>query len=296
MDLDQLAIETFALKSPFEGKSPFDIHQFETLPASLMEDEQDITEAFWTDLPPSNEVDEVQSLRSWLYPESSGVLFILDQSGPTFCLRGKAVNNIKSEIEALKTSPDNLVDFFRVETIQEALEMFEDRLLFFETETLALAEVVIDQLFNRRFPIQEDMLCNLSDPGFSWWLKCSTHSMNLYFRSHGINRAQELIKLGPVGDRKIASMRFNQLKETLIEHMNLENFKCSDKGISLEVQAQGLPYFQEWLDFLRRGVMPDRLLERLAKQPQKTLYYYVRELATLRQFWLEVEGQLEGKS
>jgi hypothetical protein len=300
MDLDQLAIETFALKSPFEGKSPFDIHHFDNVPSSLLNEESEVSQAFWTDVPEevtsTEDIDEVHSLRSWLYPETSGILFILDQSGPTFCLKGRAVDNIKNEIEDLKANPDNLIDFFRTDSLAQALEIFEDRLLFFETETRALAEVVIDQLFYRRFPIEEDMLCNLSDPGFSWWLKCSTHSMNLYFRSHGINRAQELIKLGPVGDRKIAAMRFTQLQAVLVDHLKLESFKCSDKGLSLEVKSAGLPYFQEWIDFLRRGVMPDRLLEKLSQQPQKTLYYYTRELATLRQFWLEVENQIENKN
>jgi len=303
MDLDQLAIETFTLKSPYEGRNPFDIHQFETFPDYLLQEDESeellksLSQAFWTDTPAEKAevVDEIHSLRSWLYPESPGILFILDQSGPTFCLRGKAVSHIRNEIEELKNNPDHLVELFRIDSIEDARELLEERLLFFETETRELGEVVIDQLFNRRFPTQEDMLCNLSDPGFSWWMKCTTHSLNLYFRSHGINRAQELIKLGPVGDRKIASMRFSQLEAVLVEHLKLESFKFSDKGVSLQVESAGLPHFQEWLDFLRRGAMPERLLEKLSKQPKKTLYYYIRELATLRQFWLEIESQLESK-
>lgn len=281
MDFDQLALETLNLKSPFQGKNPFDVHQFSEVPPVL--------EDFWREdeqLPK-----ETESLQGWLYPAGPGVLFVLDRNGPTFCLRGSAVDKIKEEYEQLKNPTTEHFERFRLSA--EGLETpLQDRVFFFETEDRELAEVIVDQLFNRRFAVEEDMLCNLSDPGFSWWLCLKEQSFDLYFRSHGVNRAQELINLGPMGDRAIGSLRLNKLLMAARAGLGAHQIKASEKQLSFRVEDPKAPAFLEWRDFFVKGHSPERLLEQLAGESDLTLYYYTRELAALRLFWLEIESHL----
>jgi hypothetical protein len=270
MDLDQLALETFNLKSPYQGKNPFES-----------------VEDFWSDSERDNVAQaEADSLREWLYPEGPGLIYRIDQNGSTFCLRGEPVTSIRAAFDRLNEDADRLHEVFRTEG---AL----DEILFFETESVELAEVVRDQLFNRRFPIEEDVLCNLSDPGFSWWLRRGPLGLDLYFRSHGINRARELKGLGPMGDRSIASLRFKQLLELLSTELTYQQLKCSEKQISFQVAPVSLVLLNELGDFLEHGQTPERILDVLAQSGNQTLYYYTQELVALRLFWLEVEHELK---
>lgn len=283
MDLDQLALETLNLKTTFRGKNPFDIHRFDKLPEPL--------EEFWSDdeVEPTPLRSEVDSLQEWLYPEGPGLLFVFARTGPTFCLRGIVAKCIKDEYEKIKSDYLLLSDYFRLEADEENI----DHVRFHETGSVELAEVIRDQFFNRRFPIEEDVLCNLSDPGFSWWLRKGTMACDLYFRSHGVNRAQELVGLGPMGDRGIASLRFRSLLEQLSMLGSITELNCTEKQVGFKIAPVSLDLMKEWTDFLEFGILPQNFLRHLEELKDKTLYYYTQELAALRVFWIEIEHELK---
>lgn len=308
MDLDQLALETFTLKSPYAGMNPFTLNQ--SSPSSnengrddfwrvdeVMEQDQEGPLRF-AGLEISTDIDrfadEAESIRSWLYPEGPGLLFRVDRLGPTFCLRGMISKNLKADFERLGKDTEILTDVFRLDPITHKSDSI-DQVLFYETQSVELAEVIYDQLFNRRLPVEEDLLCNLSDPGFSWWFKQKDQTFKIYFRSHGVTRVEDCVRLGPIGDRKIAVMRLTQLQPLLLNCPGVKGFELTDKKAQFSFEGESeaeLEVMNEVLDLFLKGRSPTNLIHESEKGHNKTLSYYLSEVAALRSFWLEVEAQI----
>ena len=63
-----------------------------------------------------------------------------------------------------------------------------DSVLFIEMKDSYRAQLIADLYHGKRFPIREEWLCNLSDPGFSWWLIINDDgSLTIRFQSYGID-------------------------------------------------------------------------------------------------------------
>ncbi len=310
MDLDQLAIETFTLKSPYAGMNPFNMNQsaehgrddFWRVDEVIEQDVEgplkfaglDESEDLLNDYPEDSFADEAESIRSWLYPEGPGLLFRVDRLGPTFCLRGMISKNLKADFERLGKETEILTEVFRLDPAHQKSDSI-DQVLFYETQSIELAEVIYDQLFNRRLPVEEDLLCNLSDPGFSWWFKKVDQTFKIYFRSHGVTRVEDCVRLGPIGDRKIAVMRLSQLQPLLLNCPGVKSFELTDKKAQFSFEGQSeaeLSQMNEILDLFLKGRTPTNLIHESEKNHQKTLSYYLSEVAALRSFWLEVEAQI----
>ena len=172
-------------------------------------------------------------------------------------------------------------------------ELDYDNLNFFETGELALAQVIMDQLFNRRFPIDEDILCNLSDPGFSWWLNSHEDGLEIFFKSHGLNRMDRFQRLGPIGDNAIACLRLNQVAEFLRSQFAVNEFSCDDKSFKLfPVNSKSFGY-QNFLELLADGNFPYTIESFPNDHVGRTMYFFLKELAFLRAFWINLEEILE---
>ncbi len=151
-----------------------------------------------------------------------------------------------------------------------------------------------EQIINRRFPHQEDSLCNISDPGFSWWMDVSGSGgrFEIFFKSHGINRADKYIQLGPIGDGGVAALRMNQARTLLRSSFPISEFSCDDKSFSVASQKPDHLGFISFKNIFLEGInntdtenFPDNSMGR-------TLYYYFHELAIVRKFWIEVKTKL----
>jgi hypothetical protein len=163
---------------------------------------------------------------------------------------------------------------------------------YFETPTIEQAQAVIDQMSNRRFPKQEDLLCNISDPGFSWWMDLEYDRFEVFFRSHGINRMEKYIQLGPIGDQKMAALRMGQVQTLLRSSFPVSEFSSTDKGFAVGTLKPEHLGFKSFRDVFVKGEnftnfenFPDNTLGR-------TLYFYFHELASIRRFWIEVQSKL----
>ena len=228
-----------------------------------------------------------------LYPAVPGIIYKIDNGMSTFCVRGFSTQNIKESIQELLK-----LDCPKRPILKLSNEEGMDQVHFFPTKNLELAEAVREQIINRRFPHLEDSLCNISDPGFSWWLNlnaedgASDGKFEIFFRSHGINRAEKYIQLGPIGDGAIAALRMNQARTLLRSSFPISEFSCDDKSFSIASSKPDHAGFLSFRNIFLEGVnntteenFPDNSLGR-------TLYYYFHELAIVRKFWIEVKSKL----
>lgn len=221
------------------------------------------------------------------YPDSPGVIYTLQKGKGTFGMKGAAVLSISDTFKGLEGNTE-LLGKLRI-NLEGDLNAVE----YFQTESYEGAEVLVDTMMSRRFPYQEDMICNISDPGFSWWGNFSQTSFEIHFLSHQVERSGQLVRLGPVGDRKIAARRFKQFFLLFSQYINKENFVCTEKVFSYSVEKMSGIFF-DLKNLFFMGVFSETL--KTLTSLDKTLYYYLEELATARRFWLEVERKVKTES
>lgn len=230
-----------------------------------------------------------------LFPETPGVIYKIHNGPSTFCVRGYTTQNIKEAFIDLGDADS---------TKRPILKLGHDddfsTVLFFETATFELAEAVREQIINRRFPHQEDAVCNISDPGFSWWMDESSVSENgikqgrfeIFFKSHGINRADKYIQLGPIGDGSVAALRMNQAKTLLRSSFPISEFSCDDKSITVASQKPDHLGFISFKNIFLEGINNTTMENFPDNSMGRTLFYYFHELAIVRKFWIEVKTKL----
>ncbi|MBC96799.1 MAG: hypothetical protein CME63_03560 [Halobacteriovoraceae bacterium] len=225
-------------------------------------------------------------------PEGPGVLYKLEKGISTFCLRGLATSDAQWEIDAIERRDPKILKTLRLNE-EEGMDL----LGFFPTYDQAFGETIIDQLINRRFPKQEAIVCNLSDPGFSWWLSCGNQSFEVYFQSHGIERDENLIQLGPLGDPLIAYQYFKKSFPFLKSQFSINEFSATEKGFQVTCGKSSESEFQQLVQLFIDGRFPweDSVFNSEASGhsvQDKGLLLYFYEISLLRKFWIDVQNQL----
>lgn len=230
------------------------------------------------------------SAQERVLPDTPGVIYKINNGGSTFCVRGYSVTNIRIAFKELANSDSVKRGILKLEE-SEGLDAVE----FFKTKNFELAEAVREQIINRRFPHQEDTLCNLSDPGFSWWMNTEqdkNERFEIFFRSHGINRADKYIQLGPIGDASVAALRMNQARTLLRSSFPISEFSCDDKSFTVASSKPDHLSFISFKNIFLDGVNHTELDNFPDNSVGRTLYYYFHELAVVRKFWIEVKTKL----
>lgn len=281
-NFDTLAQETIDLTKQFDDKFPrkFDGVQLDWL--SENEIELEIIDEH-------HEVASFKENQEYLEPQGPGLAFRIEKGTQTFCIRAALIDKIEYLARDLEQGDRRLYQSLRIEDLKQLREVYT-----FETETLELAEVIIDQFCNRRFPYQEQGLFNLSDPGFSWWFEEKLGSFQITFQSPGLNNRYH--SLGPLGDTMIATKRFNAIFKNLAEFNSFEEIVATPRSISIR-HGQKIP---EAFNLLKDLLMEGREIADILKFEKsfqdsrdfKTSLFYLKELAYLRQFWLSIEERL----
>lgn len=291
MDFDQLALETFELKGDFQGKNPFyEESRFANDDQDDQENQNEETHLVF-DLFADESFEYSEELTAemseMLYPRSSGVIYRIDRGGSTFCLRGMACADLAQSFEHFKKNEAQILKALRLESFTDDQEVF-----FFETDTFEAAEVLSDQYFKRRLPLNEEMVCNLSDPGFSWWFCEKEDGFLLSFKTTGFHDNKDLINLGPIGDRKIASQILRTCESYFSEVLKQTEMSCSEKAFQVQSSEKDHLFLKELRDLFLKGEYPSGLEKFFETKQNKTLGLYFGELAVLRSFWIELQGQL----
>ncbi len=303
MSLDLLLQETLALSeylrtTNFPNPNPESIQQ-SFLDHSDVDDDYlyDLADSLISDIPEEivvveeiKEVEHVFKTDSRIYPEAPGIIYKIDNASSTFCVRGYSSANIRQSFKELEQKDSCKRVILKIDE-PTSLDSVE----FFETKSVELADAIREQVINRRFPHQEDALCNLSDPGFSWWMNIDqilNDRFEIFFRSHGINRAEKYIQLGPIGDSGVASLRMNQARTLLRSSFPISEFSCDDKSFTVASSKPDHLSFISFKNIFLEGINHTELENFPDNGIGRTLYYYFHELAVVRKFWIEVKTKL----
>lgn len=280
---DLLSKETFELCKSLPSQNPFETSS----PSSSI-----VTQ----------EVMENEGFVSSKKIENCGLIYRIDKGVNTFCIRGFVTEEAQTILPIIKNnssalddstidSRNELLNILKI-TMPEDLASIE----FFPTLHLGEAEVIFDQMIGRRFPYHEDILCNLSDPGFSWWMDLGTNRFQIYFKSHGIERSEKLIRLGPIGDSAVAIKHLHRCFEILKNLFPVNEFVCNDKTFALgSSRADDIP-FLSFRDLFWQGKESHPLTNEIESSAvdstKMTLKLYFREISLLRTFWITIQKKL----
>ncbi len=228
------------------------------------------------------------------YPDEPGVIYHVQKSTSVFVIRTMVSSNIREDFQKIIERPE---DYPSLRLLEGGTQDLLSRLKFFLVENPFQAEIIHDQLHNRRFPINEEIMCNLSDPGFSWWLTKKDRGFQLAF-TMSVASDENTIKLGPLGDRELAVRNFQTLEE-LVSSAGLE---MNIQNETNRVQFTDCEEFilEELKDVFEFGVVTQTLTDVfkiLARQVKEnsnleTTWFYLQELAAVRRFWIQVQFDL----
>lgn len=231
------------------------------------------------------------------FPEEPGVLYHVQRTKTVFVIRTMVSKNIREDYTAIMERPE---DYPSLRLLEGGAEDLTLKLKFFLVENPFQAEIIHDQLHNRRFPIDEEMMCNLSDPGFSWWLSKKEKGFQLAF-TMSVAADDTTVKLGPLGDRELALRNFQTLEELVSSagiDMNIQNEMN-------RVQFTDCEEFilEELKDIFEFGVVTQTLTDifkilarKISDKAQlETTWFYLQELAAMRRFWIQIQFDLNAE-
>ncbi|EQC45389.1 hypothetical protein [Bacteriovorax sp. Seq25_V] len=218
------------------------------------------------------------------YPNKPGLVYTIFKSGTTFSLRGFACESIEEAFDSIYSGEKSFLRALRLNDSEL------DQIKFFELSSFERAEIVLDQVFNKRFPLEEDVLCNISDPGFSWWYGKADDGFRINFKSHKFMCQGERTKLGPIGDVIVACLRFAKLKEHFKYHLPISELVINEKQFVLRSSDKTHPIMKELMNLFERGEISEE--SALLCELDLSLRLYLLELADIRRFWIDVEGAL----
>jgi hypothetical protein len=292
--LDFLAQMTFDLGTILEeihdldiDNLPFEVmaEAFSTLNSttSLVEEEE---------LPPPF-IPATQKSSIDLPMDTPGLIYRVDKGLNTFCVRAISSQSLEQDYLELQNKKETLWKALKLElpNANEEVEKSLSSLYFFPTDTFAEASTLQDNLINRRFPISEDDLFNISDPGLSWWLEMNETEpcFDVYFKSQGIEREERYIKLGPIGDRKMATKRFQEARDWFFAILPINEYIITDKHFRFKTVDVNNPVFVALKDLFISGEFTFTVDMFSEDASGKTLYLYLKEISLLRRFWLEIQ-------
>lgn len=229
-----------------------------------------------------------------VYPESPGIIYHIQKSTSVFVIRTLVSKNIRDDYQAILERPE---DYPSLRLLEGSQDDVSQKLKFFIVENPSEAEIIHDQLHNRRFPVNEELMCNLSDPGFSWWLTRKSGGFQLSF-TMSVAQDENTLKLGPLGDRELAIRNFQSLENLVTSAgigMNIQNELN-------RVQFTDCEEFllEELKDVFEFGVVTDTMKDLFKILARKTkdassleeTWFYLHELAAMRRFWIQIQYDL----
>ncbi|HXH75791.1 MAG TPA: hypothetical protein VNJ08_12530 [Bacteriovoracaceae bacterium] len=230
-----------------------------------------------------------------IFPEDPGVIYHIQQTPTVFVIRTFVSRNIRIDYHRISEQPEEFPSLRLLEG--GTRDELGHKLRFFLVGNPLQADIIHDQLNNRRFPVNEEMMCNLSDPGFSWWLTPKGTGFQISF-TLSVSSGEGSLKLGPLGDHQMALKNFQALenlvsraglKLLMQNEMNRVNFSDGEEVLMNELR-----------DLFEFGVITEsmgEIFQALARATPDTstlemTWFYLQELAAMRRFWIQVQYDL----
>lgn len=232
-------------------------------------------------------------------PKSCGLIFRIQKSGSTFVIRSVASEDMSKDFDGVNSNP-KVLSKLRIEGTDF------NEVKFFECDSLEIAQTIQKQMSNRRFPIYEEHVCNVSDPGFSWWLKDEGHSISILFSLSHTDQMSDLVKLGPLGDCSLAHRKFQKIYGFFNTLFPVKSFSCGRSRFNVSVDIGVRGYFDHlkqafihgefslnlasYIEDIENSLNPSQRIE------FQSAHFFLKELIIARSFWLKVQGLLEQDS
>ncbi|GEM_PF-1562048 len=218
------------------------------------------------------------------FPQSPGIIFKIDAGISTFCVRGVLCHNINDSVHGVMNDENGSWKKLKIRDREDLSGIH-----YFETASIEQSEMIAEYIINKRFPIQEEMVCNLSDPGFSWWLENNDNGMKVYFKAQSVERDQQFMRLGPIGDRGIASLKFLKCEALLRRLFSISEYSTSDKSFEIKPTNLNDDNFLNFKDIFEKGEFNFEFDPAELTLEQQRLVIFLREIAAVRGFWLSIE-------
>lgn len=238
-----------------------------------------------------------------IVPEAPGVFYHIQQSAGIFVLRIQASDNLLEDYNKIVNNPE---DYPSLRLVSDEGESNIEELKFFECDRVELARALKMQLSNRRFPIYEENVINVSDPSYSWWLDDSQDEFKIYFKLSNTLNMRRLKKIGPLYDSKLAMERFAKLYGYFSMLFPVGDFSSNHGQMSISCNETLHPLFLAFKDLFIEGEIEYELWEKLRdleleashnKAPYlralQEANYFLMELATIRKFWKAATSELK---
>lgn len=250
-----------------------------------------------------NSKEEINSLFNYedesifiLPEELPGLFYKVDKKASTFIVKCFASKNLRVDYYKILENPSNYPSL----KIDEELEV-TDQLSYFECDSSILANRIKTNICNKRFPLKEEELFNVSDHSDHWWIESSSNSLSLSFKLRSGQASS--IKIGALMDSKYLSEKlkglygyFKLLFPVSEYSLSESSFKISSsdesnlifKGLkSLFVSGEVEDGFWCFLKDLEMRSSQETYLEDLQKAN-----FLLLELANTRRFWKQIEAKL----
>lgn len=216
-------------------------------------------------------------------PHGPGVLYRVEKGTSTFVIRMIEAQDLAETLREIQNAPENYQNL-RLNPDQVELE-------YFETPNFEMAEVLVETYANKRFPKNEQVLCNLSDPGFNWWLSHTNYSLSIAFKNYRLDNANNYQAIGPLGDSQLMSAKLNQCQAFIRDLFPVGYFFCNENLFNLEISHGDTFNFEKLKKIFIDGRSPEEVfnMEKMENRYRNALIY-LREIAFLRKFWKQIES------
>ena len=231
--------------------------------------------------------------------EVPGVIYHLQKKTSTFVIRIIESQNLRQTYLSIKANPADYTGL----RLEEAEGDLSQKLRFFECDNLAVANAIKNQLSNKRFPLFEEHIFNVSDPSDSWWAKITPDSFRLLFKLSHTDSMNDLIKIGPLGDPDKCQEKF-QYYRSYFNSIFATNELASAYGQFIVTPVDSSDFFYKsfvqlftegeaqhdfWMNLVNceRNATDDHVRTFIQEAN-----FFLMELAMIRRFWIVIQKEL----
>ena len=232
--------------------------------------------------------------------ELAGVIFHLEKKVSTFVIRVESTDNLRDTYHKIVKDPSSYPKL-RLDTEVD----LRDQLDWFVCDSVMHEELIKHGLANKRFPLYDEAMMNISDPGDSWWFKSNNDSFSIHFQLSHMNNSDDFIKLGPLGDCSQVMENFRKLRGYFSILFPVSTYSSGHGQVVMGTSSPDNVVFQGIKDLFISGETGHMFWEHLRNLEEKAQLndenflrslqkanFFLVELATIRRFWIAIEEKL----
>lgn len=230
-------------------------------------------------------------------PENSpGVLFRVDKKPSTFLVRCFKSSDLKVDYLKIIENPEDYPSL-KLNSDLDVCSQFS----YFECETSQIADKLISNIANKRFPLNEENLFNVSDHSDHWWVNSSNNELTVSFKLR--SGEDSSFKIGALGDIRDVSEKLKRLFGYFKLLFPVKEYSLSDSQFKISCSEDSNLVFDSFKDIFISGRVDKSFwnyLSDLALRSQNEAFYddlidannLLKELSAARNFWDLIESKV----